>query len=250
MIFRLFRQSEAKSGASTPEGTVVYAVGDIHGHLGLLVKLQAEIAADMAGRDADRRVVVYLGDYIDRGPDSRGVISHLIRRPIEGAETVHLAGNHDRWMLRFLDDVSVARSWLMNGGSETLMSYGISMPHALDANAFTALQQSLRKAMPSAHRAFLEGLKFSHEEGGYFFVHAGVRPGVALADQKEEDLIWIREEFLFSSQDFGKVVVHGHTPTHTPEKFANRIGIDTGAFATGKLTAAVLAGSKQRFLHT
>ena len=250
MVFGLFRKGGRSGGASPPEGTVVYAVGDVHGCLGLLQRLQQQMMEDMAGRSARRRVVVYLGDYVDRGPDSCGVIEHLLSAPLPDCESVHLAGNHERWMLRFLDDAAVGGPWLRNGGGDTLMSYGLpSLPPA-GADRLAAVRQQLRAALPQTHKAFLEGLALSHVEGDYFFAHAGVRPGVPLAEQSEDDLTWIREEFLYSNADFGKVVVHGHAPAPTPEQFSNRICVDTGAFMSGFLTAAILDGASVSFLHS
>ncbi len=250
MVFNLFRSGSRASAAKPPEGTVVYAVGDIHGCLTLLRKLETQIREDMATRTASRRVLVFLGDYVDRGPDSRGVIEHFLKEPLPGCETVHLAGNHDRWMLAFLEDPEVGPPWLRNGGGDTLASYGLRVPSADQSGGIAKAQQAFREALPSSHKAFLERLQVSHVEGDYFFAHAGVRPGVPLEEQSERDLTWIREEFLYSEADFGKVVVHGHTPSHTPEVFRNRIGIDTGAFMSGKLTALVLDGSKRSFLHS
>ena len=250
MVFGLFRRKDAADASRVPEGTVVYAVGDVHGCLNLLQRLEKEIAEDMTGREASRRVVVYLGDYIDRGPDSRGVIEHLATRPLAGCESVHLLGNHDRWMLDFLEDPSNGQAWLMNGARATLASYGVGDVGGADMRSqLMGLRDALDRALPEHHREFVRRLRHSHEEGDYFFAHAGVRPGVPLAEQDPNDLLWIREEFLYSDQDFGKVVVHGHTPGHTPESHRNRIAVDTGAFMSGRLTAAVLHGSKRRFLY-
>ena len=220
------------------------------GCFNLLLRLQAEITEDAAKRKAARRVVVYLGDYIDRGPASRGVIEHFIKRPLAGFESLHLMGNHDRWLLDFLDDPGQGQAWLMNGGRATLASYGVNdVSTGSQRDQMQGLQQGLLKALPPSHRAFFEGLKLTHTEGDYLFVHAGVRPKVALDAQDPADLLWIREEFLYSDADFGKIVVHGHTPGHTPEEHANRIAIDTGAFMTGRLTAVALEGSRRRFLY-
>lgn len=251
MVFGLFRRKDDANAPRVPDDTVVYAVGDVHGCLDLLLRLQQEIAEDMAGRKASRRVVVYLGDYIDRGPDSRGVIEHLAQKPLAGCESVHLAGNHDRWLLDFLDDPGQGQMWLMNGGRATLASYGVAGGPAGGASAAQAetLRDALDRALPDHHRRFLQRLRYHHEEGDYFFAHAGVRPGIPLAEQTADDLLWIREDFLYSDADFGKVVVHGHTPTHTPEEYPNRIGIDTGAFMSGRLTAVALEGAKRRFLY-
>jgi serine/threonine protein phosphatase 1 len=246
----LFRRGEDTAAPRVPEGTVVYAIGDIHGQLDLLRRLETEIQADAAKRASNRRVVVYVGDYIDRGPASRGVIEHLIAKPLDGFEPVHLIGNHDQWLLDFLNEPAKGQSWLMNGGRATLASYGVNdVTSGTQREQMMALSKALAGAMPPKHLRFFQSLKHSHTEGDYFFAHAGVRPGVPLADQDPNDLIWIREEFLYSEEYFGKVVVHGHTPGHTPEEHRNRIAIDTGAFMTGRLTAVVLEGAKRRFLY-
>jgi serine/threonine protein phosphatase 1 len=240
-----------------PEGTRVYAVGDCHGCLEMLRELRAAMIADSARADADgppasRRVVVYLGDYIDRGPDSSGVLDLLIGEPLEGFETVHLKGNHEAFMGGFLDGEDAAQVWLTNGGTETLSSYGLDVAALKgpwpEVDAPT-LRATLVDAVPEAHRAFVDGLALSHIEGDYFFAHAGIRPGVPLERQGENELLWIREPFLGSTADHGKVVVHGHSTTKEPEVRANRIGIDTGACYGGKLTALVLEGAERRFLQ-
>ncbi len=195
--------------------------------------------------------MVYLGDYIDRGPDSRGVLELLIGEPLAGFESVHLLGNHEAFLLGFLDGEDLASVWLMNGGDATLRSYGLDVA-ALNGPGPggdpPALRAALIPAVPAAHRAFLDGLALSHVEGDYFFVHAGVRPGVPLGRQGEHDLLWIREPFLSSAADHGKVVVHGHSTTAEVELRSNRIGIDTGVCYGGKLTALVLEGEQHRFL--
>jgi serine/threonine protein phosphatase 1 len=235
-----------------PPGTRVYAVGDCHGCLAALRGLRAAIVADSARADARgprarRRVVVYLGDYVDRGPDSRGVVELLIGEPLADFESVHLLGNHELFMRRFLDGEDDTSVWMMNGGPATLRSYGLdpAVPHGTGASG---LRGALTAALPAAHRAFLGGLALSHLEGDYFFAHAGVRPGVPLAEQEADDLLWIREPFLRSTADHGKVVVHGHSTVAEVELRPNRIGIDTGACYGGKLTALVLEGSQHRFL--
>jgi serine/threonine protein phosphatase 1 len=231
-------------------------VGDCHGCLEALRGLRAAIVADSARADARgprarRRVVVYLGDYVDRGPDSRGVVELLIGEPLAGFESVHLLGNHELFMRRFLDGEDDAAVWMMNGGGATLRSYGLDARRTGPGTGDDArsLRDALTAAVPAAHRAFLDGLALSHVEGDYFFAHAGVRPGVPLADQEADDLLWIREPFLGSTADYGKVVVHGHSVTAEVVVRPNRIGIDTGAYYDGKLTALVLEGSRRRFLQ-
>lgn len=233
-----------------PEGTRIYAVGDTHGCAERLRELHARIGEDAAGVSAGRRVVVYLGDYVDRGPDSRGLLDVLLHEPLPGFERVHLKGNHEDILLRFLEDKSVCLHWMQYGGDATCRSYGVeplSAPPVADRSGW--LRERLRTAMPRGHLDFLNGLSLSRVEGDYLFVHAGIRPGVALDEQAAEDLLWIREPFLGSRADHGKVVVHGHTPAESPVRRRNRIGIDTGACYGGVLTALVLEGAAQRFLQ-
>ena len=230
---------------SVPDGTRVYVIGDIHGRLDLLARLSERIVIDSGDFTGERKVAVYLGDYVDRGPCSRGVIDLLVDEPLGGFESVHLKGNHEKFLLDFLDDASVWPFWLYNGADATLLSYGVTPTAGPEG-----LQAEFRAAIPARHIEFLGALGLSHVEGDYIFVHAGVRPGVALKDQAEADLIWIRDPFLSSDADHGKIVVHGHSIAGEPEIEANRIGIDTGAYATGKLTCLVLEGEKRAFLHT
>ncbi len=233
---------------TVPEGTCVYAVGDIHGRLDLLTTLHGMIERDAARRAAERRVLIYLGDYVDRGPDSRGVIDLLCTAPLPGFETVHLIGNHEAYLLHFLDDPDVATIWFYNGGDRTLESYGV---HVVDESrtALPALQAAFREALPKAHLDFLRRLLSSRVEGDYAFVHAGILPGLPLAEQRPEDMMWIREEFLYSPVRHDHVVVHGHSISWRPEVRRNRIGIDTGAFVSGVLTALVLEGAERDFLQ-
>jgi serine/threonine protein phosphatase 1 len=247
-----FRTSRSDHDApTTPKGTRLYAIGDIHGRDDLLEQLTLLVHDDAYKRQARRNVVVYLGDYIDRGRQSRAVIDRLLRAPLPGFETVHLKGNHEDIMLRFLEDISIAPSWLSYGGMETLESYGVTPPHpdAPPAELLRA-QDALARNLPREHLDFLRRLRLSHEEGDYVFVHAGIKHGVPLAAQREEDMLWIREEFLLSQSSFGRIVVHGHTITRDPDVRQNRIGIDTGAFASGRLTALVAEGTDWYFLQT
>ncbi|MDE2167470.1 MAG: serine/threonine protein phosphatase [Alphaproteobacteria bacterium] len=238
--------------SAVPAGSRVYAVGDIHGRLDLLARLHDLIAADAAASDARRRVVVYLGDYVDRGPDTRGVVDLLMRKPLAGFEHIHLLGNHEDYLLQFLENPAVGPHWCSFGGLETLASYGVRLPSPFLVRAaeYEIARQALAEQIPPAHVEFMRDLRLTHQEGDYFFAHAGVKPGVALAAQQAEDLLWIRDEFLDSDDDFGACVVHGHTIVEAPEERPNRIGIDTGAFATGRLTALVLDGTARRFIQT
>ncbi len=237
---------------TTPPGTRLYAIGDIHGRLDLLVELRRRVAEDVARNPAMRHVLIHLGDYVDRGPESRGVIELLLDQPLPGVESVHLLGNHEDSLMRFLDDVSIGPSWLYYGGVATLASYGIDARHLVggDARHLFGIQEELRRRLPSRHLSFLQRLPLSHVEGDYAFVHAGIRPGLPMQAQRREDLLWIRDEFLTSPVDHGKVVVHGHTISPRPELLPNRIGIDTGAFASGRLTCVVLAGERRVILST
>jgi serine/threonine protein phosphatase 1 len=233
-----------------PDGKRVYVVGDIHGRADLLAALHAQIERDARRHQGDAPTIVYLGDYVDRGPDSKEVLDVLIGGPLPGFEHVYLKGNHEDMMLRFLAGPPDP-NWLFNGGDATLISYGVEVDfrHFYPPGLET-LRARLQQSLPAAHRQFLEGLKLYHEEGDYLFVHAGLRPGTGIARQRPADLLWIRDAFLVSGEDFGKTVVHGHTIRPDPEVRPNRIGIDTGAFYTGRLTSLVLAGSETRFLHT
>lgn len=243
------RNTGRRRGARVPDGTRVYAVGDIHGRLDLLDFLLRHIRDDAADAPM-RRVLVLLGDYIDRGEASAGVLERLLEGPPAGFERVMLKGNHEDSLNRFLaGEMSVGPSWLTYGGRETLESYGIDPPpRGGGAPRFAALRDALAAAMPASHKALLGQLALSHTEGGYLFVHAGVRPGVPLAEQTADDLMWIREPFLSSDVEFGAVVVHGHSISAAPDVKANRIGIDTGAYDTNHLTCLVLQGSERRFL--
>ncbi|MDW7712456.1 MAG: metallophosphoesterase family protein [Deferrisomatales bacterium] len=239
-----------------PEGTRVYAVGDVHGRADLLVALHREIVRDAAragGRETPPRenLVVYLGDYIDRGALTRQAVDLLLAGPPEGFRAVHLRGNHEDLLLRFLDDPSALGAWLAVGGQTTLLSYRVAPPASgFSPEKARAARDALREALPEAHREFFRGLRASLRVGDYFFCHAGVRPGVPLEDQALEDLLWIREEFVYCREPFGARVVHGHSICPRPELRPHRIGLDTGAYATGTLTCAVLEGEGVRLLSS
>lgn len=222
-----------------PAGLRIYAVGDIHGRLDLLDGLLDRISSDIALRPAIRPVWVFLGDYIDRGPSSRETIDRLILHG-EAHESIFLRGNHELIATKCLSDRGLFDKWLRLGGVETLLSYGVPRERLANATQIVELQAAFHGAMPQSHFRFFRDLQNSFTCGDFFFVHAGVRPGVELPLQKENDLLWIREEFLSSRQDYGKIVVHGHTPVSEIEVMPNRINIDTGAFATGCLTCLVI----------
>lgn len=243
----------AASPAPAPStgGRLVYAVGDVHGYVRQLDDLLAAIEQDAArSAPAERPLIVFIGDYVDRGPDSRGVIDRILALEADRRfEVVCLLGNHEDALLRFLVDPGYAPSWIGNWGRTTLEAYGVAPPLLPNDSGCEAVQAQFRSAFPAEHRAFLGRLKVSLTVGDYLFVHAGVRPGVALDAQAERDLIWIRYDFLESDADFGKVVVHGHTPSERPERRINRINVDTGVYFSGVLTAVRLEGEQQRFLH-
>lgn len=258
MFGRLFRRSggaESKprnAAASTPENTRIYAIGDVHGRLDLLEELSEQIHQDAKVSGSGKSVVVvFLGDYVDRGMDSRGVIEFLISDPFPEFSTVFLKGNHEQAILDFMKDPAFGSTWKYYGGLETLHSYGLM--NALSATSpedFQEVADEFKGILPSSHLNFLKNLPVRETIGDYCFVHAGMRPGIPLDRQVEEDMLWIRDSFLSSKHDFGKVIIHGHTPTETPVTARNRIGIDTGAYMTGVLTALVLDGDDHRFLQT
>jgi len=247
-----FNRSRSLPAPRVPDGTRLYAVGDIHGRDDLLDQVLQAIWRDAESVPDDaRRVLLYLGDYVDRGLGSRQVIERLLRRPLEDFETIHLLGNHEEAFLGFLEGTPIAFDWFKYGGLETLYSYDVPIPRRPSAPAdMDALRRQAVAAVPAAHVAFLRNCKLMHVEGDYAFAHAGVRPGVPLERQEADDLLWIRDAFLTSRADHGKVVVHGHTICERPEIRPNRINIDTGAYASGRLTCLVLEGAERRFLHT
>jgi serine/threonine protein phosphatase 1 len=230
-----------------PNGTRVYCVGDIHGRDDLLRELAERVEADIMSRSFDHAVTVFLGDYIDRGRGSMHVVEQLASAKWP-TPVIALAGNHEDFLLTFLDDAGILEFWRSQGGLETLHSYGVDVGPAMAGRNFAAIQAAFTARFPKAHRDFLETLKVSATMGDYFFCHAGVRPGVALDRQKRDDLLSIREPFLSSETEHGKVVVHGHTPSVAPEVRANRMGIDTAAYATGRLTCLILEKDQGRFL--
>ena len=229
-----------------PDGVRVYAIGDIHGRVDLLDGLLKRIEAHIAAKPIRHSIEVFLGDYIDRGPASQSVLERLVAR--SSYRSVFLKGNHETFMIDFIKSPHILEDWQRLGGLETLMSYGI-MP-TINANAVAQAQiaADFDRVLPDSHRQFLGHLRLSFTCGDFFFVHAGVRPGIPLEKQRDEDLLWIRQEFLFCENDFGKVVVHGHTPVPNPDIRPNRINIDTGGFATGRLTCLILEGDTIDFI--
>jgi serine/threonine protein phosphatase 1 len=234
---------------SLPAELRIYAIGDIHGRLDLLSELLARISSDIALRPTARPLYVFLGDYIDRGSASRETIDRLIEHG-KTHESIFLKGNHELIAIKCLSDRGLFDQWLRLGGLETLVSYGVPAETLANGKQIAELQSAFHGALPQAHFRFFRDLKNSFECGDFFFAHAGVKPNVELSRQKENDLLWIRGEFLTSKDDFGKIVVHGHTPAREIEVGPNRINIDTGAFATGRLSCLVLEGEELSVIDT
>lgn len=248
---RLFGKKKTAAPPSTG-GRRVYAVGDIHGRHDLLAALLREIAQDVTQEPPDAQpVLVFLGDYVDRGPGSQQVVETILAlQAAPGFEVRTLKGNHEEALLRFLDEPGFGATWAEHGGNATLASYGVQPPATrTDPEAWAVARSAFDAALPAAHRTFYGQLDLMAEIGDYAFVHAGVRPGVPLAHQAERDLLWIRGEFLQASGPFGKVIVHGHTPMEEPQITPHRLGLDTGAYATGVLTAARLDDSGQKIIQ-
>jgi serine/threonine protein phosphatase 1 len=229
--------------ATLPAGQRLYAIGDVHGCLDRLASLHEQIAEDLATRPVEESVLIHLGDYVDRGLDSAQVIDWLnAGAPVPADRVVNLMGNHEEMMLAAVagGDKAAISMWLTNGGAESLLSWSISRKVA---------PEEWGGMIPAEHQTFMRDLEVSYRHGPYFFVHAGIKPGVALAAQTRQDLLWIREPFLSSKLTHDAVVVHGHTPRHEPTVRPNRIGIDTGAVMGGVLTCVVLEDDKLGFLR-
>jgi serine/threonine protein phosphatase 1 len=222
-----------------PEGVRIYAVGDVHGRADLLDHVFGRIDADLSVYPDCKPVQVFLGDYIDRGPSSRDVLTRLIMRA-RTHRVICLKGNHETYISEFLGNPEILPTWRALGGYQTLMSYGVIPPMNPDLAQQKELSRAFAAVLPVEHFRFLRSLRRSFTCGDFFFVHAGVRPGIPLGRQREEDLLWIREDFLSCELDFGKIVVHGHSPVREPEFRPNRINVDTGAYATGRLTCLII----------
>ncbi|MDB4173086.1 metallophosphoesterase [bacterium] len=240
-----------------PHGTRVYAVGDIHGRLDLLEILHQSILDDAKSAPGHKNVLIHLGDYIDRGPDSFGVVDSLAEFSPHNVEVINLKGNHEDFLLRFLGEKKgpspLLDVWRDNGCLETFLSYGIDIRDPKDRTpdeqaAF--IRQQFAEAVPDSHMRFYKGLRLRQTIGDYLFVHAGINPANPIQHQKKNDLIWIRGRFLNHSGPFDKVVVHGHTISKSPEVLDHRIGIDTGAYYSHRLTCLVLEGNDRYFLET
>ena len=230
-----------------PEGLRVYAVGDVHGRADLLKQLFSRVDEDLKEHPIAEAIHIFLGDYIDRGENSATVLDLLIER----ARTHRvgcLKGNHELFLSEFLENPGVLKHWSQYGALPTLASYGLTPTVNADPKQQAELSARLCNAIPKSHSQFLAGLKLSFTCGAFFFVHAGVRPGRPLSHQREEDLLWIRDDFLLHQEPFEKIIVHGHTPVWEPEVRNNRINIDTGAYATGRLTCLRLESDRIEFV--
>ena len=229
----------------------LYIIGDIHGRSDLLDRIVDEINRDINEFGWQESLTITLGDYVDRGPDSRGVLDRLSRNPFP-TDYIALKGNHEAIFEEFVNQPSVANHWRDLGGLETLHSYGVPMDNLMLGKGFEEAARALSAVIPEAHRTFLASLKTHISIDNCFLCHAGVRPNVPLDQQNANDLLWIRDEFLNSRQSFGKMIIHGHTPNEWPEVRPNRVNLDTGAFATGRLTCLVIDRdcNRERFLFT
>lgn len=240
------RRPAPAAGAALPANERVYAIGDIHGRLDLLRPLAEAIERDDAAASVARSTVILLGDLVDRGADSAGVVA-FARHWRDQRPMRILAGNHEQMFLDSFDDPEVLRVFLRNGGRETLLSYGVPADEYETADLAQTRDLMLRH-VPQADLAFIAGFEDWIRMGDYLFVHAGIRPGVALEDQSRADLLWIREPFLSYGEPHGPVIVHGHTIAEKVQERPNRIGIDTGAWRHGRLTALVLEGTRRRYI--
>ena len=248
MMFNFIRKQDKALHA--PKGKRAYAVGDIHGRDDLLELLITEIERDIASRPPADNYVVFLGDYVDRGPGSRAVIERLSSLGAAAFTPIYLIGNHEEVLLRLLaGERGLLASWLRFGGAECCQSYGLD-PKKLGRQDERVALGSLRQAIPERHAEFLRGLVDTFRFGDYLFVHAGIRPGVDLREQSQLDLRWIRAAFLDDRTDHGFLVIHGHTISEAIDERPNRIGIDTGAYRSGVLSAIGLEGADRWYLST
>jgi serine/threonine protein phosphatase 1 len=258
MFSRLFKakgrapaSDPAPASPSVPAGQRVYAIGDIHGRADLLNRLLGLIEADNAARDEAEVLLIYLGDYIDRGPHSREVIDRVLGEHPFADRVIPLRGNHEDALLAFIEDPARGRVWFDWGGMATLLSYGVRVPADMPAAERPAFMASeLDRLLPDEHRELYRTMPLSETVGDYLFVHAGVNPMMPLDRQDAFDLTTIRSPFLDWGRPLGKMVVHGHSISEAPEFLSWRIGIDTGAYATGRLTALVLEGESRRIVTT
>lgn len=240
----------APRAARLASGKRVYAIGDVHGRNDLLCALLGQIRRHATHEPRAQNILVLLGDYVDRGPQSKAVIETLIGLKWPGWKFIFLRGNHDQAVLDFLADADFYPSWRPYGAPETLRSYGVEPPESDRENEIAGARDALTAGIPQAHIDFLQTLRLLHVEDDYLFVHAGIKPGIPIEEQVAADLLWIRDEFLNCPRDFPKKVVHGHTPTDYPVNARHHIGVDTAAHATDCLTAAILEDDSCVFLQT
>jgi len=240
-MLRLPRTISKRRKPKLPDGIRIYAISDIHGCANLLQQMLTVIDRDLVNIGSFRAIHVFLGDYIDRGADSKRTIDLLIERGLKH-ESVFLRGNHEAFLADVLKDPTQLQEWRQYGGLQTLTSYGLRPSFNPDPIEQKELVSQLAEAIPPYQLKFFQSLRSRFVCGDFFFVHAGVRPGVPLSKQQDLDLLWIRDEFLRSEEDFGKYIVHGHTPVQVPDIRANRVNIDTGAYATGNLTLLTIQG--------
>jgi serine/threonine protein phosphatase 1 len=230
-------------------GMRLYIIGDIHGRSDLLDQMVGKIRDDIASHAETDCLTVTLGDYVDRGRDSRGVLERLSRNPFP-TRYIGLKGNHESLLEMFMTNPAIGGQWRHLGGLATLDSYGVPIHEVSNGRGFEEAARALRAAIPQHHLEFLAALQPFASVGRYYLCHAGVRPGIPLAEQSIEDLLWIRGEFLDSDETFEKLIIHGHTPNEMPEVRPNRVNLDTGAFASGRLTCLVIDGEQSRFIFT
>ncbi|MEA3034969.1 MAG: serine/threonine protein phosphatase 1 [Sphingomonadales bacterium] len=250
LLSRLFPRFARETPAAGKPGARAYAVGDIHGRLDLLDRLLARVEADIAARPPKRNYIVFLGDLIDRGPDSAAVVERLRHYRPRHARPVFLAGNHEEVLLEILAGrADIIPDWIKFGGAECAASYGVDVDRMRRLPEEEALAL-LRVHVPRGHVEFLESFGDTFSFGDYLFVHAGIRPGIGLDEQERRDLRWIREPFLSDAKEHGFVVVHGHTIVAGVEERPNRIGIDTGAYRSGILTALAVEDEERWYLST
>jgi len=233
-----------------PPGTRIYTIGDIHGRADLLQQLHTTIENDAASYTGKKQLI-YLGDYIDRGENSKQVIDLLLEHPLPDFDKIYLRGNHEQTMLDFLAEPEVGKSWFIYGGLATLVSYKVTVKKLpTKKEDFGDIQRQLKERVPHSHIHFMENTGISYEAGSYYFVHAGIKPEQTLEHQQPEDQLWICDNFVSYTKPHEKIIIHGHTITDEPDARPNRIGIDTGAYITGKLTCLILENDTQRILQT
>jgi serine/threonine protein phosphatase 1 len=250
MRWKLRHVFAKQSAAKVTDGVRIYAIGDVHGCNSILQHLLVSIDAHLRTFPSQRPILVFLGDYVDRGPGSREAIDRLISLR-KHREAIFLKGNHESYLLEFLKRPAILTKWIQFGALETLRSYGLSPGNHLNSEEQESLAAALHIAMDkTGHLEFIDCLQTSFVCDDFFFAHAGVRPGIPLDRQREDDLLWIREEFLQYKGDLGKIIVHGHTPVTQPEVRSNRINIDTGAYATGRMTCLVIEQDKMKFISS